>query len=359
MTLDLPTASPPVASASAAAILSRAALFPRLRYMGSKYRLAGSLQRVFGELGGTSALDAFSGSGFVSYLLKAQGFAVTSNDFLTFSSTIARATVQNSTVTLPDDVVEQICAPNADGRDFIATKFAGLYLSAADLEFLDSAWSHVDSLAGAERDIAISALVLSAARKQPRGVFTYTGNRYDDGRRDLRLSMEEQFRLRVEDYNRTVFDNGASSVALNRDVAEIPAGPYDVVYLDPPYAPPSDDADYMKRYHFLEGLSVYWRDREIMEETKTKKIAKKFTPFAYKRTVEDALAATFEKFRDSGAIVLSYSSNAVPGAQRILELLAAVKPHVELREIDHSYSFGTHATAARNSVREYLFIGRE
>ena len=29
----------------------------------------------------------------------------------------------------------------------------------------------------------------------------------------------------------------------------------DLVYLDPPYAPPSDDNDYIKRYHFLEGLS--------------------------------------------------------------------------------------------------------
>ncbi|NYD67920.1 DNA adenine methylase [Agromyces atrinae] len=338
---------------------AQVARFPRLRYMGSKYKLVPALNEVFHEIGGTRALDAFSGSGVVSYLLKARGFEVTSNDFLTFPTVIARATVANSTTTLGDDLVETICGPAADDRDFIQQKFDGIFLSAADRRFLDSAWSHIDRLDGFQRDVAISALVLSAARKQPRGVFTFTGTRYDDGRRDLHLSMADHFRERVADYNATVFDNGRSSRAVTGDVADLPADEYDIVYLDPPYAPPRDDADYMKRYHFLEGLSVYWRGQVIMEETKTKKIAKKFTPFAYKRTIDDALARTFDQFRDSGAIVLSYSSNAVPGRERIAELLGQVKKHVEVREFTHTYSFGTHATATRTAVSEYVFIGRD
>jgi adenine-specific DNA-methyltransferase len=46
--------------------------FPRLRYMGSKYRLVPHLAQVFTELGGRTALDAFSGSGVVSYLRAAR-----------------------------------------------------------------------------------------------------------------------------------------------------------------------------------------------------------------------------------------------------------------------------------------------
>ena len=52
--------------------------------MGSKYRLVPHLAGVFAEVGGMTALDAFSGSGVVSYLLKALGYQVTANDFLTF-----------------------------------------------------------------------------------------------------------------------------------------------------------------------------------------------------------------------------------------------------------------------------------
>lgn len=339
--------------------LVRAGRFPRLRYMGSKYRLLRPLRDAFRSVGGATALDAFSGSGVVSYLLKCQGFAVTSNDFLNFPSIIARATVENSVETLDADLVDVICSPRADDRDFIRSTFGGIFLTPADLSFMDSAWSHIDRLDGHVRDIAISALVLSAARKQPRGVFTYVGSRYDDGRRDLSLTMEEHFRLRVADYNRTVFDTGREHRALTGDVAALDSTAHDLVYLDPPYAPPRDDADYMKRYHFLEGLSVYWRGQTIMPETKTRKIEKKFTPFAYKRTVEDALAQTFEQFETSGAIVMSYSSNALPGPERIVQLLKARKPHVEVEVLPHTYSFGTHSGALRTTADEYIFIGRD
>jgi adenine-specific DNA-methyltransferase len=337
--------------------IERVGAFPRLRYMGSKYRLVPQLAEVFTELGGRTALDAFSGSGVVSYLLKALGYQVTANDFLTFPSVIARAAVVNQDEILTGEQIEQICGPPADDRDFIQRTFDGLYFTGQDREFLDSAWSHIDRMTGHGRDIAIAALVLASARRQPRGVFTFTDLRYDDGRRDLRLSLREHFRERAAEYNRVVFDSGQRCAALTADVFALPPGPYDVVYLDPPYAPPRDDNCYIKRYHFLEGLSVYWRGQAIMENTRTRKLAKRYTPFSYKHTVTGALRRTLEQFRDS-AIVLSYSSNAVPDAATIEALLREVKDNVEVRRTDHTYSFGTHPAARRRAAAEYLFIGR-
>lgn len=337
--------------------LERTAAFPRLRYMGSKYRLVPYLAEVFTEVGGHTALDAFSGSGVVSYLLKSLGYQVTSNDFLTFPTVIASATVVNQSVRLTRDDIELICGPPLDDRDFIQRKFYGLYFTADDRQFLDSAWSHIDNLPGHKRTLAISALMLAAARKQPRGVFTFTDLRYDDGRRDLRLPLRDHFRERSTAYNRVVFSAGGPNQVLCGDVSDINPAGYDLVYLDPPYAPPRDDNDYIKRYHFLEGLSVYWRGQRIMEDTRTKKLEKKYTPFAYKHTIVEALRQTFKQFKDS-TIVLSYSSNAVPDAETIQALLREVKNEVEVRPIDYKYSFGTHATAQRRAVSEYLFIGR-
>jgi adenine-specific DNA-methyltransferase len=345
------TAGPP------AMPLERVAEFPRLRYMGSKYRLVPGLARVFGELGGQTALDAFSGSGVVSYLLKTLGYQTTSNDFLAFPSVIARATVVNQDQVLTPEEIDAVCGPPADDRDFVQRTFAGLYFTAADRAFLDSAWSHIDRMSGHKRDIAIAALVLAAARRQPRGVFTVTDLRYDDGRRDLRLSLREHFRERAAEYNRVVFDSGQPCQALSADVFALPSRSYDVVYLDPPYAPPRDDNCYIKRYHFLEGLSVYWRGQTIMENTRTKKLPKRYTPFSYPRTVTDALRRALRQFQDA-AIVLSYSSNAVPDACTIENLLREVKDDVEVRLTDHTYTFGTHAAARRRAAAEYLFIGR-
>jgi DNA adenine methylase/adenine-specific DNA-methyltransferase len=140
-------------------------------------------------------------------------------------------------------------------------------------------------------------------------------------------------------------------------VFAVEPGAYDLVYLDPPYAPPKDDNCYIKRYHFLEGLSVYWRGQHIMHDTLTKKLAKRYTPFSYKHSIVDALRRMFWQFQAS-TIVLSYASNAVPDAVTIAALLREVKDDVEVREVVHTYSFGTHPTAHRRAVSEYLFIAR-
>ena len=79
--------------------------------------------------------------------------------------------------------------------------------------------------------------------------------------------------------------------------------------------------------------------------------------FNSKRTVTGALQRAFAQFQDS-AIVLSYSSNAVPDAATIEALLREVKDDVEVRLVDHTYTFGTHQAARRRAASEYLFIAR-
>lgn len=342
---------------SLAAIVAQVASFPRLRYMGSKYRLVPHLASLFEELAPRTALDAFTGSGVVAYTLKAMGVSVTANDFLIFPTVIAEATVVNQRTRLMPADIEKIVGPPADGRDFISSTFEGLYFTAEDRLFLDSAWSHIDSMRGHKRALALSALLLAAARKQPRGVFTVTNLRYDDGRRHLRLPLRDQFIEAAEAYNAVVFDSSRPCFVTRGNVFDVDPSGYDLVYLDPPYAPPRDDNCYIKRYHFLEGLSVYWRGQTILQNTRTKKLAKRYTPFSYKSTVVEALRRTFKRFAGS-TIVLSYSSNAVPDAHTIESLMRAAKSDVEVREIDHRYHFGTHAQAERREATEYLFIGR-
>jgi len=89
---------------------------------------------------------------------------VASNDFLTFPTVIADATVVNQEDVLTPEDIDRICGPAADDRDFIRSTFDGLYFTAEDRAFLDAAWSHVDHLPGHKRALAISTLVLAAAR---------------------------------------------------------------------------------------------------------------------------------------------------------------------------------------------------
>lgn len=336
-------------------VLPRSPAYPRLRFMGSKYRVVPRLTEIFATLEFETVLDGFSGSGVVGYALKSLGKTVTSTDFLEFPATVAKALIENSDVTLDAEDIERLLSPNADGRDFIRRTFTGRYFPDEDHDFLDAAWSHLEEMSVYKRALALSALCLAAARKQPRGVFTITDFRYDDGRRNLRAPLRELFLRAVDDYNGAVFSNGKSNSAYRSDIFSVDPNKFDLVYFDPPYVPPRDDNDYIKRYHFLEGLCTYWRGQKIMEHTNSKKLEKRFTPFAYKRTIRQAFLDLFARFQAS-TIVLSYSSNSYPDAQEIHDLLKRFKRKVTLHEIPHWYSFGTHAAAERRNVNEYVFV---
>ena len=96
------------------------AAYPRIRFMGSKHKLAPRLGELFATLPPGPAIDAFSGSGVVAYTLKVGGREVLANDHLTFTATLAEALVANERVQLVPEDVERLCSDNRDGRDFIA-----------------------------------------------------------------------------------------------------------------------------------------------------------------------------------------------------------------------------------------------
>jgi DNA adenine methylase/adenine-specific DNA-methyltransferase len=337
--------------------------FPQLRYMGSKYRLLPWIHSVLAELDFESALDAFAGSGCVAYLLKALGKRVVAADFLEFSYLISSATTENSRETLSEDDLGALLVDNPERGQLIEQTFEGIFFTPRDLRFLDNVWANLSALDSAHRRaLAISALVRSCVKRQPRGVFSVAGDpeKYKDGRRDLRLSLEEHFLESVAAYNATVFDNGLDHRALRGDVFEIDPGPVDLVYMDPPYVPRSDDNCYIKRYHFLEGLASYGQadDARIMEETKVKKLEKRYTPFSYRRTALDAFDRLFRRFAES-LLVLSYSSNGYPDLEELVAQMGRYKGSVEVFEQDHRYHFGTHSNVSpkRAAVREYLIVG--
>ena len=343
----------------------RAAKYPQLRFMGSKHRLLTWIHEILLEHRFTTALDPFSGSGAVAYLMKTMGKSVFASDFLNFCVTIAHASIENSKERLSPAETERLF-DTGNGHDcntFIEETFRGIFFTPDDLRFLDRVWCNISGLKTPyRRSVAMSALIRACVKRQPRGVFTVSGNsqRYDDGRRDLRLSIEEHFREQISIYNETVFDNGQKCRAITSNVFELLSSytEVDLVYLDPPYVPRSDDNCYVKRYHFLEGLSTYWRNQEIMFDTKVKKIKKKYTPFSYRKDAILAFERLFAMFKRS-TIVLSYSSNGYPDLDILVNLMERVKNGVTVHERNHRYHFGTHSKVRRAEVVEYLIVGTD
>lgn len=332
--------------------------FPSTRYMGSKCNVLDFIWETVQDLEFDSVLDAFSGSGCVSYLFKSKGKQVYSNDLMQFSYHVANAAVANNNVKLSDDDVSILLADDPAAPTFIRDTFQGLYYGDDDNAFLDQTRHNIDKLEGEyKRSLAIAAVVRACLKKRPRGIFTYTGDRYFDNRPDLQLSLQQHFLVATREYNQSVFDNSKANAAFNSDVFQLDVKP-DLVYLDPPYYSPLSDSDYVRRYHFVEGLARYWRGVEIQTHSSTKKFRKYPTAFNGKDSTYDGFLRVFEKYRDS-IIVVSYSSNSLPSKSELADMLKQYKSRVRVFQIGHLYSFGTQKDAKTNAnaVEEYVFIG--
>ena len=333
--------------------------FPPTRYMGSKERMLGSIWEAVGNLEFTSVLDLFSGSAVVSYMFKAAGKQVSSNDYMTMCEVTAIALIENNSVVLEDFEIDALLDESPIEDDFVQRTFADLYFSDEDNRRIDHIRANIKCIRNRyKRAIALMALIRSCIKKRPRGIFTFVGDRYDDGRKDLVLSIDEHFRAAVEQINSAVFDNGQANIARCKDAMSVSEMP-DLVYIDPPYYSPYSDNEYVRRYHFVEGLSRDWQNVQMQWHTKTRKFRSYPTPFSTYLGAHDALDRLFKRFKDS-IIVVSYSSNGLPNREEIVALMARYKEQVNVVSMEHLYSFGNHGHKTHdnnNRALEYLFVG--
>ena len=333
--------------------------YPPTRFMGSKSKLLSEIWSVVSQFNVNTVVDLFSGSGVVGYMLKAQGKTVVSNDYMAMSATFTKAMIENNTITLPLEEAKELLIEHKESDHFVATTFKGLYYSDEENDLIDTLRTNIAAMRDQYKQaIAMTSLIRACLKKRPRGIFTYTGHRYDDGRQDLKKSLAQQFLESVDAVNKSIFDNGKSNFSKHGDAMDLKIENADLVYIDPPYYSPLSDNEYVRRYHFVEGLARDWKGVEIQEHTQTKKFKSYPTPFSTRKGAADAFDKLFKKFANS-ILVVSYSSNSQPTQDEMVAIMAKYKEHVEVIPIDYKYSFGNQGDAKthRNTVQEYLFVG--
>lgn len=333
--------------------------YPSTRFMGSKQNIIEHIWNVASHFKFDSVADLFSGSGVVSYLFKSQGKRVFSNDYMAFCAAFSKSMIENDDVTLSACDIEALCDSSAANDRFVSETYRDLYYRDDDNAFIDTVRANLAKLEGeTKKALATSALVRACLKKRPRGIFAYTGHRYDDGRKDLMLSLKEQFINAAQKINDAVFANGQKNKSFNDDAMESRLKA-ELVYIDPPYYSPLSDNEYVRRYHFVEGLARNWQGVEMQWHTKTKKFKSYPTPFTTRKGAYEAFDILYKQHRDS-ILITSYSSNSQPTRDEMLGLMAKYKNHVEVVPIDYRYSFanqGHRKTDIKNKVEEYLFVG--
>ena len=338
--------------------------FPATRYQGSKAKLANWIWDQIADLNFETCLDAFGGTGTVSYRLKQENKQVTYNDSLTFNCWIGQALIENSDVRLTEAEIEWIVnAFDESYPSLIADTFADIYYLDSENRWLDRVITNIHGIANKyRRSLAFFALAQACIVKRPFNLFhrknlyirTANVKRSFGNKASWDRPFEAWFRHFAREANQAVFCNGQANRSINQDVRDID-GAYDLVYFDPPYISGKGSAvDFRDFYHFLEGLTMYDRWLEQIDmRSKHRRLVRRPNDWTDKDRIYPAFESVFEQFADS-ILVVSYRSDGIPSEAELIRLLARYKSDVRVERY-RNYQYVLSKNKASNEI---LLIGR-
>lgn len=338
---------------------------PSTRYQGSKFKLLDWIWENLRQLDFESALDAFGGTGSVSYLLKAAGKAVTFNDYLKFNHLIGTAIIENVQVTLSEDEVNSLLVadPAWPYDHLIAETFKDIYFTDDENVWLDVVCQNIHRLSNKyQMAIALYALFQSCVAKRPYNLFHRKNlymrfasvERNFGNKATWDTPFEKHFRSFVKKANVSVFDSGVPCKAVHYEATEVP-GRFDLVYLDPPYVnKKGSTVDYRDFYHFLEGLVIYphWR-KEIDYSRKHLPLKGTRSPWSNPKEVMQAFRDCIDRYADS-TIVVSYGNKGIPSPDDLVSMLKYFKSKVSVIE-QSKYKY---VLSIDSTTKELLFVAR-
>lgn len=317
------------------------AKFPTTRYQGSKQKFVDWIWDCVKDIPFHSALDAFGGTGSVSFRLKEEGKQVTYNDILPFNYIIGKALIENKEICLTDCEINTLFSRNSavEYPDFIERTFKDIYFTDEENRWLDVVSTNIRSMNNPYKQaIAYFALFQSCIIKRPYNLFHRKNlyvrlqdvERSFGNKKTWDTPFDVHFRKFVEEANNAVFDNGKVCRSINQNIFDVEPH-YDFVYIDTPYLNDSGvGVDYADFYHFLNGLVDYdnWATR-IDYDSKHLRLFRQQNVWNNSNTIHLAFERLFVQFQNS-TLAISYRSNGIPTIEELVGILERLGKNVRI-----------------------------
>lgn len=334
---------------------------PATRYIGSKARLAGSILDLVGQPSGEGVfVDALAGTGVVAREAASRGWPVRVNDHLLSSSRLALANVlacdhvQFAKLGGYPEAIELLNdAPPRHGfinREYspVSAAHAGVerrYFTEANAAKIDGVrhrigeWVTAGAVTYMEEALLVADLLVAASR------VANTAGTYGCFLRHWQKSALAGLTLE----SRPLLPVDVGVEVLTRDVEEVPAGPQDVAYFDPPYT----KRQYAAYYHVLETIA-HGDEPEVGGVTGLRPWRDWASDFCYRRRALSAIVRVLTR-TSARRTYLSYSSE---GHVDLDELSSALSPHgsVTVHRLGEIGRYAPNESARENgsSVTEFL-----
>ncbi|NIR46694.1 MAG: hypothetical protein GWN99_20010 [Gemmatimonadetes bacterium] len=329
-----------------------------MRYIGNKNKLIPFIRRTLERLGieGATACDPFAGTAAVARFLKKHGYAVTSSDIMSFSFAFQWAYVVVDAPPRFAGLAEEV---EDDGQrldavlrhlnrlrpetGFVYEHFcpeghAGFehdrrYFTPDNAAKIDSVrrrlheWRTGGALNDGEYFVLLTALIEAADRvANTTGVYAaYVKSWQPNAERPLELRPP-----------RMVTGTGRECRAYRRDAIDVVAalGPFDLLYLDPPY----NTRQYAGYYHIPELIAEGWfAERPILRgKTGLPEDEEKRSDWSRRRRCEAAFRRLVEA-ADCRHILMSYNSEGIIPEDWIESVLRDRGATDSYRRLEHSY----------------------
>jgi adenine-specific DNA-methyltransferase len=350
--------------------------FPSTRYQGSKRKIVPWLYEIFSEIEFDSALDLFGGTTTVSYLLKRMGKRVAYNDLLHWNYLLGLALIQNDSVNL-EDSFKIVKPPSSRAGHYrvVRDRFRGFYFTDYENAWIDRAVFALASINGDaterpyKRAIGYYALFQTCLVKRPFNLFhrknlylrTANVERSFGNKTTWETPIGRMFERFRREANECVFRGTQSCSAHNYSAEDFPNVAYDLVYFDAPYVSKGkkiETSDYLRSYHFLEGLSKYekWSTAIDYDSHLLAIRAPKPNPFTNSLTNKAALRQLFHRFERS-IFVISYKKFGTPSLSWFTRELRSLGKRVSYHTRHYKYALN-HQNGDAAFNREIVIVAR-
>jgi len=224
--------------------------FPKVNFIGNKRKLSDLIVKSTSIKEGV-VLDLFAGGSSVAFGYKKKGFKIISNDSMYASYVINKAIIENSEVTLAENIVERSLKHSIDKDQRHELNWLENNLFFPDeVDELAQLVSFSLSLKGYEKFLFQSLIRRAMIRKLPYSRMNvnwknikklrdeeYSYKKYGRKRAYHNKSFSTHMKNNIKSYNDAVFDNNKENIAIQMDAIEA-VKKYknvDILYLDPPY----------------------------------------------------------------------------------------------------------------------------
>lgn len=348
-----------------------------ITYIGNKRKLLIEISDVIDDIieknpSFTSCLDAFSGSGIVSRLLRSKGFVVYANDLEDYTLPINRAFLTLTKDPLSDADYQLLNSINSTSVAYFSKHYAPQNTNAPDLKnerlfysrenavFIDGVLETIQPWTQDKKDAVLASLLYRMSKNiNTSGVMKGFYNGFGGPKAQNLGRILDKIIIKPINYidkpTGVVFQSKAEELFVKTNCP-----PVDISYLDPPY----NGHQYSSNYHLLNSAVKYdFYDPGHPTEKKSKVGIRKDhnrSDFCYKDKAKTSFESLFKTLQ-SKYLILSYNNEGLLTVDEIKDLLKSRSSDISILSKDYKKfagGYGGYENTTNKKVQEFFIVAK-